>query len=218
MASEWKLLGICLGQSWKIVDATDIKQRIDLRENQKKDGLLSLFITGSASTPRPFSPFWKGEPPALSELRTYSFTSTWGRKGCTKSIKPLIHVDSHVLIGYWCFVAFHKFGKSSTPPHPVLASILFNRIVHGYAEFLSQGATATTAGEPETSPVIADIAHIAKGQTEKKTYLKTTNHREKKGYSILLVLSPFSHYRLYRLISFAHTRGNPMWDILHFCW
>jgi hypothetical protein len=82
------------------------------------------------------------------------------------------------------FPQIWEVQQSSTPPHPVLASILFNRIVHGYAEFLSQqgamAATATTAGEPETSPVIADIAHIAKGQTEKKTYLKTTNHRGKK--------------------------------------
>ena len=49
-----------------------------------------------------FHSFGKGEPPALSELRTYSFTSTWERKGCTKSIKPLIHVDSLVLIGLLC--------------------------------------------------------------------------------------------------------------------
>lgn len=87
-----------------------------------------------------------------------------------------------------CFVAFHKFGKSSTPPHPVLASILFNRIVHGYAKFLSQRTTDTTAGEPETAPVIADIAHIAKGQTEKKTYLKPPTIGEKtKGYLASLI-------------------------------
>ena len=61
------------------------------------------------------------------------------------------------------------------------------------------------------------------GDSWHRSHSERTNRKEnifenhqpsgKKMIYILLVLSPFSHYRL---ISFAHTRGNPMWDILHF--